>query len=153
MKRLGLALVAGVLVAACAAHTTDPSLDAAAKTFRAAAGQACVYVVPTSSTYEVTVRLDGRKVGTLGTENFLRLDVPPGRHTLSAAPDSLLPTVTGAPPENLTVEAEAGQCYFLRTVWTDFDRSWRQPRVYLERIKEDEGQQAVNVRTLTLPMN
>jgi len=152
MKLGGLALVACMLVS-CAARPTDPSLDAAAKTFRASDGKACIYVVPSSSTYEVMVRLDGRKVGTLVTENFLRLDVPSGRHVLSVTPSSLLPVFTGAPPEELAMEVEANHCYFLRTTWTEFDRSWRQPRVYLESMKQDEGQQAVNVRTLTQPTN
>jgi len=152
MRMMGLALVAWML-ASCAAHTADPSLDAAAKTFRASDGKACIYVVPSSSTEEVTVRLDGRKVGTLVTQNFLRLDVPPGRHVLSVTPTSFMPFVTGAPPEDTILAAEAGRCYYFRTIWTEFGRSWREFRVYLERMKEDEGQQGVNVRTLTLPVN
>lgn len=150
MRMMAFVLVVWIL-ASCASHTADPNLDAVAKTFRASDGKACIYVIPSSSTIEVTVRLDGQKLASLATENYLRLDVPPGKHVLSVTPSSLLPVFTGAPPDELPVEVEAGRCYFFRTIWTEFDRSWRQPRVYLERMKEDEGQRAVNVRTLIQP--
>jgi hypothetical protein len=90
MRMLGLVLVAGVL-SACASGRADPSLDADAKLFRAPADSACIYVVPSSNIAAVTVTLDGRKVGTLGMENYLRLKVTPGRHVLSVTRDNLVP--------------------------------------------------------------
>jgi hypothetical protein len=150
LRTLGLVLVAGVL-ASCAAPTADPSLDAAAKLFHAPADKAWIYVVPAVSTSEVTVTLDGRSVGTLGRQNFLRLEVPPGRHVLYVTPVSLLAVFSHEPRDDMTVEVEPGQCYYFRTTWTEFERTWRHLRVYLERMKEEDGRQAVNVRTLLLP--
>jgi len=150
MRMLGLLLVAG-LISSCASSPADPSLDAAAKLFRAPTDKACIYVVPSSSDEAVTVTLDGRKMATLGERDFLCLDIAPGRHVLYVTPTSLVPEFLRATGDDVTLEAEAGRCYFLRTVWTEFGRSWRRPRVYLERTTEEEGRRAVNVRSLVVP--
>jgi hypothetical protein len=150
MRILGLVLAAGVL-SACASSLADPSLDAAAKLFHAPADKACIYVIPSSSDSSVAVTLDGRKVGTLTERDFLRLEVAPGRHLLYVTPTSLVPEFSRATGDDVTLDAEMGRCYFLRTVWTEFGRSWRRPRVYLERTTEEEGQRAVNVRSLVVP--
>ena len=52
---------------------------------------------------------------------------------------------------DVTLETEAGQCYFFRTSWTEDASSWRQRRVTLDRLSETEGQRAVNVLWLMLP--
>ncbi len=150
MRLLGVLLAAWVL-SACATGPADPSLDAEAKLFRALADKACIYVVPSNSTAAVTITMDGRKVGTLGAANFLRLDAPPGRHVLSITPASLAPAVLRETPDTVAVETEAGHCYFLRALWREDERSWLQFRVYLGRVTEAEGEREVNVRTLTLP--
>ena len=149
MRLLGLALVAGML-SACAAHV-EPGLDAEAKLFRALADKACIYVVPSNSSTAVTISMDGRGVATLDAANFLRLDVPPGRHILAVTPSSLMPSFLRQAPDSIAVEAEAGHCYFLRTLWTEEEGGWRQFRVYLARVTAAEGQREINVRTLTLP--
>jgi len=150
MRMLGLVLVAGLL-SACASGRADPSLDANAKLFRAPADSACIYVVPSSNIAAVTVTMDGRKVGTLGMENYLRLEVTPGRHVLSVTRDTLVPAVVREKRDDVTVDVEAGHCYFLRTAWTDAGENWREYRVYWDRLSEDEGRRAVNVRWLMLP--
>ena len=150
MRPLGLVLVAWVL-SACATGPADTSLDAEAKLFRALADKACIYVVPSNSTVAVTVTMDGRNVATLEAANFLRLDVPPGRHVLAVTPASLLPAFLRETPDTITVEAEAGHCHFLRTLWTQDERGWRPFRVHLGRVTEAEGQREINIRTLTLP--
>ena len=147
---LGVVLVAWAL-SACAAGPADRSLDAEANLFRALAGKACIYVVPSNSTAAVTVTMDGRKVGTLGEANYLRLDVLPGRYVLSVTPFSLAPAFLRGTPESVTVEAEASHCYFLRALWTQDERNWRSFRIYLGRVTEEEGEREVNVRTLILP--
>jgi hypothetical protein len=150
VRLLGVVLVASVL-SACATGPTDWSLDAEAKLFRALTDKACIYVVPSNDTGAVTVTMDGRKLGTLGEANFLRLDVLPGRYVLSVSPTSLAPAFLRATAETVTVEAEAGQCYFLRALSRQDERSWRSFRVYLGRVAEAEGEREVNVRRLTLP--
>jgi hypothetical protein len=150
MRMLGLVLVAGVL-SACASSSADPSLDAAAKLYRAPADKACIYVIPSFSDSAVTVSLDGRRAGTLTERDFLRLDVAPGRHVLYVTPTSVVPEFSRATGDDVTLDAEMGRCYFLRTVWTEFGGSWRRARVYLERTTEAEGQRAVNVRSLVVP--
>ncbi len=147
MRGIALALVAGLL-ASCAARTADPNLDAEAKAFRPSGGKACIYVIPSSSSYTITVNLDGRKIGSLANENYFRLDVPPGRHVLYVTPNTMIPVFSRNTNDDVALEAEAERCYFLRAAWTEFDRNWRYPRVYLERIAAEQGQQAVNVRTL-----
>ena len=150
MRVLGLVLVAWTL-SACAGSPADRSLDAAAKLFHAPADQACIYVVPINARSEVTVTMDGRKIGRLVEANFVRLEVPPGRHVLYVTPPSLLPVITRETHEDLTLETEAGHCYFLRAVSAEDEGRWRQFRVYLERMTEAEGQREVNVRRLALP--
>lgn len=150
MRLLGLVLVAWVL-SACATGLANPTLDAEAKLFQALADKACIYVVPANSSTAVTVLMDGRNVATLEAANFLRLDVPPGRHVLAVTPASLVPAFLRKTPDTITVEAEAGQCYFLRALWREDERSWRSFRVYLARVTEAEGQREVAIRSLTLP--
>ena len=150
MRLLGLVLITWVL-SACATASVDPTLDAEAKLFQALADKACIYVVPSYSTTAVTVAMDGRNVATLEAANFLRLDVPPGRHVLAVTPASLMPAFFRETPDAITVEAEAGQCYYLRALWREAEGGWRPFWVYLARVTEAEGQREVNVRRLTLP--
>ncbi len=150
MRVVGLVLVAWVL-SACASSQADWSLDAAAKRFHAPADKACIYVVPIKARSEVIVTMDGRKIGMLVEANFLRLEVPPGRHVLYVTPPNLVPMITRETHEDLTLETEAGRCYFLRAVAAEDEEKWTQFRVYLERMTETEGQREVNVRRLALP--
>ena len=150
MRILSLVLVVGLL-SGCASSGADPRLDADAKRFRAPSDKAWIYIAPTASLTEVVVRLDGRKVGTLADQHYLRLEVAPGRHVLSATPSSLMPALFRDTRGDVTLETEAGQCYFFRTSWTEDASSWRQRRVTLDRLSETEGQRAVNVLWLMLP--
>ena len=92
MPILGMVLMA-LVTAACASSRADQSLDADAKLFRAPADRAWIYIVPSSNIASVTVTMDGRKIGTLAMENYLRLEVAPGRHVLSVARTTLAPSV------------------------------------------------------------
>lgn len=150
VRLLGLVLVAELL-SGCATGPADPTLDAEVKRFQARADTACIYVVPSNSAAAVTVLLDGRTVATLDDTAFLRLEVPPGRHVLAVTRASLLPAFFGETPETLTVEAEAGQCYFLRALWREDERSWRSYRVYLASVTEAEASREVAIRRLILP--
>ncbi len=150
MRLLGLVLVAWAL-SACATGPADPTVDAEAKQFRALADKACIYVVPSISSTAVTVALDGRNVATLEESNFLRLDVPPGRHVLGVTPASLLPAFLHETPDTLTVEAETGHCYYLRALWGEAERGWRPLRVYWASVPEAEGRREINIRRLALP--
>lgn len=150
MRLLGLVLVAGVL-SACATGPADSSLNAEAKLFRALADKACIYVVPSNSDIAVTVSMDGRNVATLKAANFLRLDVPPGRHVLGVTPAGLLPAFVREKPDTIPLEAEAGHCYYFRALWTQDERGWQLFRVYLGRVTEAEGQREIDIRTLILP--
>jgi len=150
VRLLGLVLVAWALLS-CATRSSDPTLDAEAKLFQALAGKACIYVVPSNSPTAVTVAMDSRNVATLEAANYLRLDVTPGRHILAVTPASLVPGFLREAPDTITVEAEAGHCYFLRALWREEDRDWRPFRVYLARVTEGEGRREIDIRTLTLP--
>ncbi len=148
---LGLVLVAALL-AGCATGAADPTLDADAKRFQARADTACIYVVPSNSGTAVTVLLDGRRVATLEDTTYLRLEVPPGGHVLAVSRESLLPGFLRESPESLPLEAEAGQCYFLRALWREDQASWQSYRVYLARVSAAEGQREIVIRSLILPM-
>lgn len=150
MRTLGLVLVLGLL-SGCASSGADPRLDADAKQFRAPIDKAWIYVAPTSSLTEVVVRLDGRKVATLTDQHYLRLEVAPGRHVLSATSTSFMPAMFRGKPDEATLETEAGRCYYFRTGWTDAGSSWGGRRVTLDRVSDAEGQRAVNVLWLMLP--
>ncbi len=150
MRLLGLVLVTWAL-AGCASGRADPRLDAEAKQFRPLADKACVYVVPSISSMAVTIALNGRKAATLEDTTFLRLDVLPGRHVLGVAPASLLPTFLNEAPDTVTVEAEAGRCYYLRVLWGEGQQGWREFRVYWARVTETVGQREVNIRRMVLP--
>lgn len=150
MYRFGLVLVVAML-SGCASSGASPQLDAEAKEFRAPIDKAWIYIAPTASLTEVEVRLDGRKVGTLADQNYLRLEVAPGRHALSVTPTSLMPAIFRDKPDEVTLETEAGHCYFFRTVWIEDGSGWRQRRVTLGRLSEAEGQRAVNALWLMLP--
>ena len=150
MRILRLVLVVGML-SACASTGADPRLDAEAKLFRAPVDKAWIYIAPTAGITEVVVRLDGRKVGTLADQYYLRLEVAPGRHVLAATATSVMPTMFRDTRGDVSLETEAGHCYYFRTVWTDDASSWRERRVSLERVPEAEGQRAVNVLWLMTP--
>ncbi len=150
MRILGVVLVA-VVLSACASGRSDPDRDAEAKSFRPPADTAWFYIVPSSNLASVTVTLDGRKVGTLGIENYLRLEVAPGQRALSVARANIASAVFRETRDNITIVAEAGRCYFLRTAWTDVGTTWREYRVYWERLTDDEGRREVNVRWLASP--
>ena len=150
MGRRSLVLVAAVL-SACASTPAGPELDAQAKLFRAPTDKGCIYIVPSPSTASVAITVDGRKVATLDMRNFLRLEVSSGRHVLTVARTSPLPFVFREPRDDLALEAEAGRCYFLRTVWRQDANSLQQFRVFWERLTEQEGQREVNVRSLAVP--
>jgi hypothetical protein len=150
MRTLGVLLAVSIL-SACAGRPVDSGRDAEAKLFRPPADKACVYIIPSSDIAKVSVTVDGRQVATLGNENFLRLEMSPGRHLLSVARTSLVSVLVREARSDLTVEAEAGRCYFLRTAWTDAGDHWREYRAYWETLSEAEGRRAVNVRWLLLP--
>ncbi len=150
MRTLGLVLVVGLL-SGCAGSGADPRLDADAKQFRAPLDKAWIYVAPTSSLTDAAVRLDGRKVATLTDQHYLRLEVAPGRHVLSATSTSLMPDMFRGKPDEVALETEAGRCYFFRTGWTNDANSWGQRRVTLDLVSDAEGQRAVNVLWLILP--
>lgn len=150
MRVVGVMLIVGVL-SACAGQTVDPSLDAEAKLFRAQPDKACVYVLPSSRVPTVTIFMDGKKVGTLGAGDYLRLDVAPGTHLLYVMRPSPLPSFVREKKGDLTIAAEAGRCYFLRTAWKAVDEVLQEFHLYLEEVPASEGQQAVNVRWLVPP--
>jgi hypothetical protein len=150
VRLLGLVLVAGLL-SGCATTAANLTLDAEAKRFEPRADTACIYVVPSNSATAVTVLLDGRRVATLEDATFLRLEVPPGRHVLSVSRASFLPGFLRETPETLPLEAEAGQCYFLRALWREDERGWRSFRVYLVRVTAAEGEREIAIRQLILP--
>jgi hypothetical protein len=150
VRFLGLVLVVYAL-AGCATGPATPTLDAEAKQFQPRADKACLYVVPSNSSTAVAVALDDRKVATLDETTFLRLDVPPGRHVLAVSPASLLPGFLGEPPDTLTLEVEAGHCYYLRALWREAERGWRPFRVFWAPVSAAEGQREINIRRLILP--
>ncbi len=150
MRPLALVLVAWML-SSCAAGLASPNRDTEAKRFRALPDKACIYVVPPNGSTAVTVAMDGRNVARLEETSFLRLDVPPGRHVLTVAAASLLPFFLRQTPDALTVEAEAGHCYYLRALWEKAERGWRPFRVYWAKVPEAEGQREINIRRLILP--
>jgi hypothetical protein len=150
VRLLALVLVADVL-SGCATGPASPTLDAEAKRFQARADTACIYIVPSNSATAVAVLLDGRTVATLEDATYLRLEVPPGQHVLAVSRSSLLPTVLRETPETLPVEAEAGQCYFLRALWREEEGSGRSYRVYLARVPAAEGEREIAIRRLILP--
>lgn len=152
MRRITVLLAASVL-SACAGRPVDSSLDAEAKLFRAPSDKALVYVVPSTNRATVSIAVDGRKLATLANVNYLRLEMAPGRHTLSVTRTSVLPAVLREKPQTVTLEAEAGHCYYLRTAWTDEGESWREFSVFWEAMSEEDGQREVNVRWLALPEN
>ncbi len=153
MRRfVGPTLVVIMLASCDGVPAGGPNLDEAAKTFRASEGKAAIYIVPSSGTNEVAITMDGQKVGRLVPAQFLLLDVPPGRHVLYLTIAGLWGVLPRDKGDELTLDAAAGQCYFLRTVWTEENRRWGHPRVYLENMKEEEGRQAVLIRTYTPPL-
>ncbi len=151
VRLLALVLVAEVL-SGCATKPADLTLDVEAKRFQARADTACIYVVPSNSGTAVSVLLDGRGVATLEDTTYLRLEVPPGRHVLAVSRESLLPGFLRESPEPLLLEAEAGQCYFLRALWREDEASWQSYRVYLARVSAAEGEREIVIRSLILPI-
>lgn len=150
MRALGVMLVAGVL-SACAGKTADQSLDADAKLFRAQPDKACMYVLPSSRVATVTIFMDGKKVGTLGAGDYLRLDAAPGSRVLYVMRPSPFPSFAREKKDDLTIAAEAGRCYYLRTAWRPVEEVLHEFRLYLEEVPASEGQREVNVRWLVPP--
>ena len=65
LRLIALFLAAGMMASCAGVPTAGSDLDDAAKTFRAPEGKAAIYIIPSFSSSEVTITMDGRKVGRL----------------------------------------------------------------------------------------
>lgn len=137
LKYSGSIVVAALLSVGCASvPTTNPSLDAEAKSFNPAPGSSVAYVYrpKQASGWAVALNivLDGKLVGANAPGTFLMLPLMPGPHVVSSR----------APRDSSTVrfEATADSAYFFeqRPRW-----GWWHTRTSLERVSSVRGRTAV----------
>jgi hypothetical protein len=84
--------------------------------------------------------LSGATAG-VSKPHSLRPELPPTRGTSNLNNESV--------PD--CSDCERGRFHVLRPAWTDVEEPLQEFRVYLARIREDEGQQEVKVRWIRSP--
>jgi len=98
-----------LLLSGCASTNTSEN-------FSPKANRANIYVYRDSSLLwlaKFSVKVDGYDVGELGSGNFLQVEVPAGKHTISSKPSGgPINLVVGNESNAIEVEAETGKNYF-----------------------------------------
>lgn len=127
--RLAVAMVLGLFAACATAPMAPPAADVAAKTFPIPpAGISRLYVARpgvAGPSVLLQVTVDGISHGSLSTQSYMVVDVPPGKHIVT--------THESAREQNLPIEAENGRIYY-------FVQAGRKG---LHAVPDAEGQDAV----------
>jgi S1-C subfamily serine protease len=113
-----------------------PEADAEAKHFRCPEGMSRVYVFRDEnfgSAYPLTLSVDERPIGDFAAMTYGVFDRQPGEFEFSSA--------TPESASQVLVSAEAGTINYL---WLEIKMGWMYPRVLLQKVDEQRGQQGVN---------
>jgi len=136
MKKLLLAGVIAMNLVGCASvNMGSAQQDAAAKTFKAPADKAALYVYRNETmgaAIKMDVSVDGQRVGETAAKTFLYKEVAPGKHTVESRAENT---------DKLEVDAKPGVVYF---IWQEVKMGLMSARTKLSLVGEDEGKKGVN---------
>ncbi|WP_334186591.1 DUF2846 domain-containing protein [Noviherbaspirillum sp.] len=124
-----------VLSVGCASvQMASPEKDAAAKSFAVKADKANIYVYRNETmgaAVKMPVALNGKLIGDTAANTYIKLEVPPGEHTIVSKTenDSVLP-----------LKAVAGKNYF---VWQEVKMGMFAARSALQLVDESTGKAGV----------
>ena len=127
--------VLSAICSACASvNLADPNDDLAAKTFSVADGKSNIYTYRNEDVIlntDVSIEVDGKKMGSTGPRTYILATVSPGKHTVVAS---------GENTEKLEVTTEAGKNYF---VWLEIRFGVVTNRGHLHLVPKEEGEKGV----------
>ncbi len=136
MKQLFVAAVIAVNLVGCASvNMGSPQQDAAAKTFKAPADKAAIYVYRNESmggAVKMDVAIDGQPVGQTAAKTYLYKEVAPGKHTVESKAENT---------DKVEVDAKPGMLYF---IWQEVKMGALYARTKLHLVSEDDGKKGVN---------
>jgi hypothetical protein len=142
---LGSIVAATALSTGCASvQMASADRDASAKTFAVGQEKANIYVYRNESmgaAVKMPVALNGKLVGDTASKTYMRLEVPPGNHTLVSKTEN---------DSVLAVNAEAGKNYF---VWQEVKMGMFTARSSLQLVDESTGKSAVQECKLIEQLN
>ncbi|WP_436295532.1 DUF2846 domain-containing protein [Stenotrophobium rhamnosiphilum] len=131
---IATSLTLSVLVTGCASvPMASPQADTTAKAYRAAPGQANIYVYRNETlgaALKMPVTLDGAQVGETASKTYIYRQVNPGSHVLTSQGEG-----------SLTVNAQAGQNYF---VWQEVKMGMISGGSKLQLVDESTGKAGVD---------
>ncbi len=136
MKRVLFAFVvlAGALLVGCVSGRLAPeAAQLYAKRYIVPAGKSSIYYYRTRHFIEVDVlskvSLDGEFIAAVGVENFIRMDVEPGKHVILSVSGAGLPVKT-------VIDASANRNQFIQM---GIVMGWFQNYIKLEIVSEEKG--------------
>ncbi len=137
MKRVLFAFVvlAGALLAGCDAsgRLATEAAQLNAKSYVVPAGKSSIYYYRTRHFIEVDVlaevSLDGEFIAAVGVENFIRMDVEPGRHVILSEGGNSIPVKT-------VIDAGANRNHFIQM---GIVMGWTQNFIELNIVSEEKG--------------
>jgi hypothetical protein len=118
--------------------------DVAAKSFAVTPTKANIYVYRNETfgaAIKLPVALNGKLVGDTASKTYMRLEVPPGEHTLLSKAEN---------DATLSVKAEAGKNYF---VWQEVKMGMFAARSKLQLVDDGMGKTGVQECKLIEQMN
>lgn len=129
------AIVLTGLVSGCASvPMATPEQDAAARSYVVKPNTANIFVYRNETmgaAIKMTVALNGKLVGDTASKTFMKLEVPPGKHTLVSKTEN---------DSTLTIDAVAGRNYF---VWQEVKMGAFAARSLLQLVDEETGKAGV----------
>ena len=136
MKKLFVAAAIAVNLVGCASvNMGSAQQDAAAKTFKAPADKAGIYIYRNESmgaAIKMDVAIDGQRVGETAAKTYLYKEVAPGKHTIESKAENT---------DKLDVDAKPGMLYF---IWQEVKMGVLGARNKLSLVSEDAGKKGVN---------
>lgn len=141
----GTIVIAAILATGCASvQMASEEKDIAAKTFAVNQGKANIYVYRNETmgaAVKMPVALNGKLVGDTAAKTYMKLEVPPGEHTLLSKTEN---------DAMVRVNAAAGKNYF---VWQEVKMGMFAARSALQLVDEATGKAAVNECKLIQDLN
>lgn len=136
MKKLFVAAIITMNLAGCASvNMGSPQQDAAAKTFKAPADKAAIYIYRNETmgaAIKMDVAIDGQPLGQTAAKTYLYKEVTPGKHTIESKAEST---------DKLELDAKPGMLYF---IWQEVKMGVMSARSKLSLVSEAEGKKGVN---------
>ncbi len=136
MKKILLAsMIAMNLVGCASVNMGSAQQDAAAKTFKAPADKAGIYVYRNEAmgaAIKMDVSIDGQRVGETAANTYLYKEVAPGKHTIESKAENT---------DKVEIDAKPGTLYY---IWQEVKMGFMSARTKLNLVGEDQGKKGVN---------